>query len=134
MRLHFTTSILLPNIWPFLKGFNFLSECIRVIVCVCGGGGYLFLFLRMGGCYFPYFQGDVSCYLEVKDFLGVHFVHILYFYYFCSVSYFVYWLCFQLFDFLSGEGLKIVHILFLVYLTIFRSSCRLKLGYKYNSN
>lgn len=36
LRLHFTTSIFLLNIWPFLSDF------FRVIVCVCVGEGDFF--------------------------------------------------------------------------------------------
>lgn len=64
LRLHFTTSIFLLNIWPFL-GIFFLSGFFRVIVCVWEKGIF---FSRISRCCSLYFQWDVLSSLWAKGF------------------------------------------------------------------
>lgn len=83
-------------------------------------------FSRISGCCSLYFQWDVLSSLWPKGFFCGF---ILFIFYFLSVSYLLSILSF------SRDGVKIIlRFLFLVYLTIFRSSCRLKyiLGYRYS--
>lgn len=110
-------------IFDHFGGF-FFPIFFRVIVCVCGRRG--FFFSRLSGCCSLYFQWDVLSSLWAKGF----FVYL-------SCSYFTFFqfhICFQFWVFLEMVLKIILHFLFLVYLTIFRSSCRLKyiLGYRYN--
>lgn len=124
LRVHFTTSIFLLNIWPFW-GIFFPDFFSRNCVCVCVGEGDFF-FSRLSGCCSLYFQWDVLSSLWAKGF----FVYL-------SCSYFTFFqfhICFQFWVFLEMVLKIILHFLFLVYLTIFRSSCRLKyiLGYRYS--
>lgn len=116
LRLHFTTSIFLLNIWPFLEIF-FCPVFFRVIVCVWEKG---FFFPRISGCCSLYFQWDVLSSLWPKGFFCGFILFIFYFF-------FQFHICFQFWVFLEMVLKNIIHFLFLVYLTIFRaSSCRLK--------
>lgn len=114
LRLHFTTSIFLLNIWPFWGIFfpRFFSRN-----CVCVGEG--FFFPRISGCCSLYFQWDVLSSLWPKGFFCGFILFIFYFF-------FQFHICFQFWVFLEMVLKIILHFLFLVYLTIIRSSCRLK--------
>lgn len=107
------------HFWGFFLSDFFSRNC----VCVWEKGIF---FSRISGCCSLYFQWDVLSSLWAKGF----FVDL-------SCSYFTFFqfhICFQFWVFLEMVLKIIFRFLFLVYLTIFRSSCRLKyiLGYRYS--